>query len=103
MKAYQYDNDETGYCQIVYAESASKAKMLLETDIAFINIRVHRVKWADKYKMMEDIPVEEFLKQGYWWSCKKCESQLTEDDDYVIEDNNLYCRKCWGEMQEGNK
>lgn len=104
MEAYQFDDEQDGYSQIVYAESASKAKMLIDTDIQFINIRVHRAKWADQYGNMKDIPIEVLLNRGWWYDCNGgCGDRLYDQDlidkTAIIEDNHIYCKECWDKLR----
>lgn len=64
IKAYAWDDEDYGGSYFAWTTAPGKAKALLaaEHNREFTEIRVYRVPWADKYRSMDDIPAEEFLK-----------------------------------------
>lgn len=102
LKAYQWDDEQEGTTTIVWAESAGKAKAEIanDNDIAFTEVKVYRLPWADKYGDMENIPPEVYLDNGWWLPCCKCASQVA-GEDAVIVGGDVYCKDCYEEAHRG--
>ena len=104
LKAYEYDNDFNDESFIVFAESANKAKQIVcnsdYTDDKYIDVRVKRVKWADKYKETEKIPAEEYLKHGWQLDCAGCLERVGEDECVII-NGAPYCKECASDIKNG--
>ena len=64
-----------------------------EHDEEFTEMRVYRVPWADKYRSMDDIPAEEFLKNGWYLYCANCGTHVY-DDTAVLTEKNVFCTEC---------
>lgn len=101
LKAYKWDDEIDGTTIIVWAETAGKAKAYIadENDVAFVNVKVYRVPWADEYGAMERIPPEVYLDNGWWLACSKCGDTVLEDSAVVV-DGEVYCIECYKEMSK---
>jgi hypothetical protein len=102
MKAWSVTVDpDEGSSIIVWAETRGKAKTkaMRETDydMDFIDIRPLRAKWADGYGDMDNIPIEDFLENGWGWFCSECDCPIYKEDIGGYVDGNPVCKKCWGE------
>lgn len=95
IKAYEWDDEYRDESHVVWAATPGKAKALLasEYDREFTEIRVYRVPWADQYRSMDDIPAEEFLKNGWYLCCVKCGTHVY-DDTAVLTENKVLCVEC---------
>lgn len=89
IKAYKvYDKNRECNEAIVWAESSGKAKInalqsrLLEfLDCEFIEMRAYRKPEFDKYADTEKVPIQELLKQGWYFGCNKCHSEELDEND----------------------
>lgn len=95
LKAYGWDDEDYDESYVVWAATPGKAKALLasEHDEEFTEMRVYRVPWADKYRSMDDIPAEEFLKNGWYLYCANCGTHVY-DDTAVLTEKNVFCTEC---------
>lgn len=95
LKAYGWDDEDYDESHVVWAATPGKAKALLasEHDREFTEMRVYRVPWADQYRSMDDIPAEEFLKNGWYLYCVKCGTHVY-DDTAVLTENKVLCVEC---------
>ena len=112
-KAYIVSDKWNDNSTVVFAESVGKAKSeaLCDAefswfDYTFVELRASRMKEWDKYAETKKIPISELLKQGWWFECKGCSKQITEDDiisgDAVIYDEQrkdfvqggVMCKQC---------
>ncbi len=102
MKAWSFETDPwEGTHMIVYADTAGQAKRaaMEYVDNDFTEIRVYRVQWADKYGDYDNIPIDAFLKNGWWWPCHKCGTQVYEDNlGGYINKKEPVCEECWKEL-----
>lgn len=101
LKAYAWDDEQEGTTTIVWTETAGKAKANIanENDIAFTEVKVYRVPWADDYDCMEEIPAHMYLYNGWWLPCCKCGSQTAGDDAFIV-DGVVYCKDCYEEVNK---
>jgi formylmethanofuran dehydrogenase subunit E len=99
IKAYAWHNDDTGFDDIVWCETAGKAKYYIacKEGIPFTDVKVYRVKWADKFKCIEDIKIKDFFDNGWGYVCSKCGEITFEDEATFINDNEIICSKCKGD------
>lgn len=95
VKAYVWDSDWNGESYIVWTTTPGKAKALLaaEHDECFKDIRVRRLPWADEYRVVDDIPAEVFLSNGWWLPCAKCGTDVYEDTA-VLTETEVLCEDC---------
>lgn len=95
LKAYAWDDEFYGDTQIVWAETAGKAKALIvaEYDERFTDVRVYRLPWADKYRDLDDIPAEVYLENGWDITCAKCGGRVSADTA-VLTDTYVLCSEC---------
>lgn len=95
VKAYAWNDEYHGGSHIVWTTTPGKAKALFaaEHDEEFTEMRVYRVPWADKYRSMDDIPAEEFLKNGWYLYCANCGTHVY-DDTAVLTEKNVFCTEC---------
>ena len=112
-KAYIVSDKWGDNSTVVFAESVGKAKSeaLYDAEFAwfdyeFTELRVRRMNDWDKYAESKKIPIMELLKTGWWFECKGCAKQLTEDDiisgdAIIIEDERndfvqggVMCKEC---------
>lgn len=103
-KAYSY-KDEDGLMGIVWAENSNQAKVEVQAEsyMDYIDIRVQREPWADKYSAMEEIPPEEFWAHGWRLTCCECGIDDITDDNGQIIDGQVYCDDCAAEISEAGK
>ena len=96
LKAYYFEEPDTGYGRIGWFETVGHAKSYFacENDLNFCDVRVKRVPWADKYKSEEQIPPDVYLAHGWWLMCEECGAEITEYDVYEIEGSRVYCEVC---------
>lgn len=96
LKAYSWDDEYEGTIAIVWAESAGKAKAEIanDNDIAFADVKVHRVPWADDYDDMESIPPEVYFKHGWLQACHECGMEVAEDEAVIV-DKAVYHKWCY--------
>lgn len=92
LKAYKWDDEYEGTTAIVYAESAGKAKAEIanDNDIAFTEVKVYRLPWADEYGDQENIPPEVYFEHGWSLWCHRCGNEVCEDEA-VIDGEAVYC------------
>lgn len=95
IKAYAWDDEDYGGSYFAWTTTPGKAKALLaaEHNREFTELRVYRVPWADKYRSMDDIPAEEFFKNGWYLHCAKCGTPVY-DGTAVITETNVFCTEC---------
>lgn len=101
LKAYVYIGDDEEETEITFANTAGQAKAAFAGMMGerFIDVKVERLPWADKYRDMDDIPAEEFLAHGWWLPCAKCGKQVDEDTA-VLTDTKVLCKECAGKDGE---
>lgn len=99
IKAYAWHNDDTGFDDIVWCETAGKAKYYIacKEGIPFTDVKVYRVKFADKFKCIEDIKIKDFFDNGWGYVCSKCGEITFEDEATFINDNEIICSECKGD------
>ena len=97
MKAWSYKNDDDETA-IYYAETPGEVKEhvmdeygLEEAD--YIDIRVYREKWADKY-YCKDIPDKAWIENGYKAECANCGNWTGEDDLGGYIKGKVVCKEC---------
>lgn len=94
-KAFIYEDTEDDFVYVVYATSAMLAKKEITAmfNVNYIDVRVKRCPWADKYKTMEEIPATEWLANGYSIACECCGKQCYEED-LINQNQHYFCREC---------
>lgn len=97
MKAYTWTDEDTGYSLIVWCDTAGQARRQIADSEAvdFIDVRVYRLPWADKYTSMDDIPLKEYFANGWQRSCSKC-CELYYEEDLIVTDTEIICKSCAG-------
>lgn len=115
LKAYIVSDKWNENSIVVWAESDGKAKSEALTDAefawfdySFVELRTRRMKEWDKYAENKKVPIEELLKNSWWFECKGlCGKQINEDDvkdgnAFIIEDErhdfvkgNVICKECF--------
>lgn len=73
LKAYAYVGDDAE-SEITFANTAGQAKAAFADIMGerFIDVKVERLPWADKYWENGKVPDEAFLAHGWSVSCYKC-------------------------------
>ena len=96
LKAYYFEEPDTGYGRIGWFETAGQAKeyFACENDLNFCDVRVKHVPWADEYKSEEQIPPDVYLAHGWWFECAECGARIMEDDVYETDGCRVYCEVC---------
>lgn len=110
LKAYIITDKWFGNYTVTFAETSGQAKASVvnswDFDCEFIYLRAKRKKDWDKYADSKKIPVAELLKNCWWFECKGCGKQITEDDilsgDAIIIDEErndfvqggVICKEC---------
>lgn len=96
LKAYSFTDEETGYTQIEWFETAGQAKRYFanENTLDFCDVRVYRVPWADEYQSKGEVPPEVCLAHGWWFECNRCGRVVTEENLGEINGKDVYCDEC---------
>lgn len=109
MKAYYFANCEDFDIidineKITFAESPGKAKQNFSilTNIHYKYIRVQRMKWADYYGVVKDIPVQELLEHGWYFICNICGKRIEQLQDLNSTSHGYMCNKCFYDVKERN-
>ena len=99
LKAYAWDDEQEGITTIVWAESTGKAKAQIanDYDIAFTEVKVYRLPWADEYADAERIPPEVYFKNGWSQWCHRCGNEVSEDEAVIV-GNAVYHKWCYERM-----
>lgn len=94
-KAFIYEDEAENFVYVVHKASAMLAKKEIAEmfNIKYIDVRVKRCPWADKYEAMEEIPATEWLANGYSISCERCGEQFYEEE-LIDVDQHYFCREC---------
>ena len=107
FKAYMFGNaayyDIDDLSEIVtFAETPGKAKQdfSMISGIHYKDIRVCRVRWADKYESVDNIPVEEWLDHGWHFVCNICGETIEDVANLYINDKGYCCKKCFDEWEK---
>ena len=95
LKAYAYvgDDAESG---ITFANTAGRAKAAFADIMGerFIDVKVERLPWADKYWENGKVPDEAFLAHGWSVSCYKCGKMVDIDTVVLIDTSGALCKEC---------
>jgi len=96
-KAYYCEEYGTGYGKIEYFDNVGQAKAYFANEFQerFVDVRPHRVPWADGYKCQDEIPIEVFFENGWWFECNTCGSQIDELKDLFINERGYCCKSCY--------
>jgi len=97
MKAWHVQDNEGEMQEIVFAEKRSEAIYMSEAYgwVDYINVRARRAKYADGLENKPSKLIETQLENGWWFECHgNCTNLVTEDDNYIIVENNVYCEEC---------
>ena len=81
--------------QIVFAETAGKAKYLSEAYYMngdYTEIKAKRAPEFDQYADQQKVPKEVMLQHGWRYECEICFA-YTDEDGVVINDD-VYCEEC---------
>lgn len=118
LKAYIVQDQLCEHFSVTFAETSGKAKSNeINTwefnDCEYTDLRAQRVKSWDKYADSKKIPVTELLNKCWWFECKQCRSQITQDeiDDgkaFIDESSdacdfvkgNVICAECKKKLEE---
>lgn len=102
LKAYEWRNEFEGTGQIVYASCANQARKWIsdEENIRYIDVRVHRLPWADKYGDERNIPTKVFLENDWASQCYGCGTWMHGLDEAHEVDENFYCDDCYKKVQK---
>ena len=100
-KAY-YVSDGDEISEIVFAETRAKAIYKSET-LAWVGdwtaMRAKRIKWADVYAEVGEVPLQAMLDHGWWLECEVCHAQtneivLVKDDSSIKYGVEIRCAEC---------
>lgn len=96
--AADYDTDDLSE-QVTFAETPGKAKQdfSIENGIHYKDIRVQRLPWADKYGSVDNIPAEEWLNHGWYFTCDTCGAEIDDIKDFHVNSRGYCCKKCFNE------
>lgn len=104
MKAYSWHDEEDNGVYIVYAANANKARLVVralpECELDYIDIRVKREPWADKYAET-CIPAKEWLEAGYGVYCEGCLRLAYKDEVHEINGYRVLCKDCAQAVRQG--
>lgn len=100
MKAYIVScGDEDGHGQkLTFAESSRKADRYANAEVCdcpYIERRIRRAPQFDKYAP-GPVTTEQYLAEGWFFPCGKCEKFLYSDDSPIVTDRGFaFCsREC---------
>ena len=62
----------------------------------FIDVKVERLPWADKYWENGKVPDEAFLAHGWSVSCYNCGKMVDIDTVVLIDTRGALCKECAG-------
>lgn len=101
LKAYAYIGDDAE-SEITFANTAGQAKAEFADIMGerFIDIKVERLPWADKYWENGEVPDEELLSHGWSVSCHKCGKMVDIDTAVLIDTGKALCKECAGKDGE---
>ena len=99
--ASDYDIEDISE-EITFAETPGKAKQdfSMDSGIHYTDIRVQRLPWADKYGSVDNIPVEEWLNHGWYFTCDTCGAEIDDIKDFHVNSRGYCCKKCFNEWVE---
>ena len=110
LKAYCFSNAsdydiEDIEEEVTFAETAGKAKQYfsMENGIRYKDIRVRHLPWADTYGDADSIPVEEWLKHGWYFTCDTCGAEIDDIKDFHVNSKGYCCKKCFNEWVESGR
>lgn len=94
LKAYAYIGDDAE-SEITFANTAGQAKAAFAGMMGehFIDVKVERLPWADKYCENGKVPDEELLAHGWSVSCHKC-GKMVDIDTALIDAREVLCKEC---------
>lgn len=97
LKAYAYIGDDAE-SEITFANTAGQAKATFADIMGerFIDVKVERLPWADKYWENGKVPDEAFLAHGWSVSCYKCGKMVDIDTVALIDTRGALCKECAG-------
>lgn len=101
IKAYAYIGDDAE-SEITFANTAGQAKAEFADIMGerFIDVKVERLPWADKYWENGAVPYEELLAHGWSVSCHKCGKMVDIDTAVLIDTRLVLCKECAGKDGE---
>lgn len=101
LKAYAYIGDDAE-SEITFANTAGQAKAEFADIMGerFIDVKVERLPWADKYWENGAVPYEELLAHGWSVSCHKCGKMVDIDTAVLIDTRLVLCKECAGKDGE---
>ena len=98
-KAYYCEDDYSGYCKIGYFDTRNQAKNYFagEFSLRYIDVKPYRLPWADIYEDVDNIPIEAYFENGWWFECNYCGSYIHELADFfnVKEGKGYCCKSCY--------
>lgn len=99
VKAYHWNDEQTGYSLIVWAETPGRAKRQIADSegMNFIDVNVCRLPWADKYTNMDEIPAKEYFAHGWQLCCCNC-GELYPEEDLIVTETEPICKYCYNRM-----
>lgn len=105
LKAYAWNDEQTGYTKIIYDNTANKARSWIadEEGLRYIDVKVYRLPWADGYGDADNIPTEVYFEHGWWFECGYCGKKITEIDDFYNAKKGYACKHCYESEAEGRK
>lgn len=96
-KAYACEEPVCGYQFIHFFETREQAKDWFagEYGMRYIDVRPFRVPWADKYEHEDNIPVEAYFENGWWFECNTCGGHIHEMEDFFVNERGYCCKACY--------
>ena len=55
---------------------------------------------ADKYGSVDNIPAEERLNHGWYFTCDTCGAEIDDIKDFHVNNRGYCCKKCFNEWVE---
>ena len=97
MKAYYCEDYYTGYGKIEYFDTVGQAKAYFANEFQerFVDVRPHRVPWADEYGDEDNIPIEVKFAHGWWFECNTCGRHIDELENFFENKRGYCCKQCF--------
>lgn len=105
MKAWHTQDTQCEYQEIIFAETRGKAIVKSEAysfEGDYTKVRATRASYADGLEDSFEELLQAQLDNGWWIECSDCPTQVTEEDEYELKYNAVFCEKCSKALKEGN-
>ncbi len=105
MKAWHVQDTQGERQEIIFAETRGKAITQSEAyswDGEYTEVRATRAEYADGLEGDYEQLLQAKLDNCWWIECSDCNYPVTEDDDYEIKHQAVFCKKCSKALESGS-